>query len=60
MLQYKVLDLMYTEEEGQDSFSGTEQECYDFISSQCSGGCGISTYKVVPLTEKERKIENEV
>ena len=31
MKTHKVLNLIYTEEEGQECFSGTYQECLDFV-----------------------------
>jgi len=43
---HQVLDLMYTPEEGQECFEGSEQECYDFIEQQ--GGSSFM-YKVVPI-----------
>jgi len=46
METHTVLDLVYTPDEGQECFSGTEQECYDFINEQ---GGAIFTYKVVPI-----------
>lgn len=42
---HQVLDLVYTPEEGQECFEGTEQECYDFINEQ---GGATFMYKVVP------------
>ena len=47
---HKVLDLVYTEEEGQDCFSGTHEECEQFIETQ--GGASFM-YKIVPLTQEE-------
>lgn len=41
-----VLDLVYTPNEGQECFYGTEQECYEFISNQ---GGATFMYKVVPI-----------
>ncbi len=41
---YVVLDLIYTEQEGQECFSGTEQECYNFVEEQ--GGASF-TYQIV-------------
>lgn len=46
---HEVLDLVYTPEEGQACFSGTEQECYDFIQQQ---GSATFMYKVVPIVHK--------
>lgn len=43
---HQVLDLVYTPEEGQECFEGTEQECYDFIAKQ---GGATFMYKVVPI-----------
>jgi hypothetical protein len=34
--QYVVLDKIYTEDEGQRCFSGTRQQCEEFISNQCT------------------------
>lgn len=45
METHVVLDLTYTIDEGQECFSGTEKECYDFIESQPGGKF---MYKVVP------------
>lgn len=45
MKTHEVLDLVYTPEEGQECFSGTESECYEFVESQ--GGASFM-YKVVP------------
>jgi len=46
MKTHQVLDLVYTPDEGQECFSGTEQECYNFINEQD----GVTfTYKVVPI-----------
>lgn len=49
MKNYQVLDLVYTPDEGQECFEGTEQECYDFIEQQ--GGASFM-YKVVPIVDK--------
>lgn len=43
---HKVIDLVYSPNEGQDCFEGTEQECYEFIEEQ--GGYKF-TYEVVPI-----------
>ena len=42
---HQVLDLVYTPDEGQECFDGSEQECYDFIKQQ---GDAPFMYKVVP------------
>ena len=46
---HQVLDLVYTPDEGQECYEGTEQECYDFIQQQ---GDAIFMYKVVPIVRK--------
>ena len=56
---HQVLDLVYTPDEGQECFEGTEQECYDFIQQQ---GGATFMYKVVPIVRKiihENKNENK-
>lgn len=40
-----VLDLVYTEEEGQECFYGSYSECQEFIATQQSD---YFTYKIVP------------
>ena len=52
MKTHKVIDLAYTEEEGQDCFSGTHQECIEFLAEQNSYG-EIFTLKIVPLLKDE-------
>lgn len=49
MKTHKVLDLVYTIEEGQDCFDGTRQECEDFVALQPNN----FMYKVVPMTKEE-------
>lgn len=49
MKTHLVLDLAYLPEEGQDVFSGTKQECDDFVASQSDH----FMYKVVPMTKQE-------
>jgi len=48
---HQVLDLVYTPDEGQECFEGTEQECYDFIQQQ---GGATFMYKVVPIVHKQK------
>ena len=43
-----VLDLMYTPEEGQESFYGSYQECEDFIVEQNQHSC-VNMYQTVPI-----------
>lgn len=53
MKTHVVLDLVYCPDEGQECFTGTRQECYDFVSQQ---GGATFMYQVVPMTKEE--IEN--
>jgi hypothetical protein len=46
---HEVLDLVYTPEEGQECFSGTLEECNDFVESQRGA---TSTYEIVPIVFK--------
>jgi len=52
METHEVLDLVYTLEEGQECFSGTEKQCYDFINEQ---GGATFMYKVVPLVRRQNE-----
>lgn len=54
---YKVLDLTLTEEEGQDCFVGSREECYNFIAEQTKDSV-TSTYQAVPLVGFELDIYN--
>ena len=54
MKTHKVLDLIYTEDEGQDVFVGTEKECINFVLEQNS-----ILFEVVPMTKEEIEIHNE-
>lgn len=49
MKTHLVLDLHYTEDEGQDVFVGTHSECEDFASEQSP----YFMYKVVPMSQEE-------
>jgi len=53
---HQVLDLVYTLDEGQECFEGTEQECNDFIIEQ---GGATFTYKVVPIINYNNGKEKE-
>lgn len=50
-----VLDLVYTPDEGQDCFAGTEQECNDYVAEQKND---YFMYQVVLMTEQELKEHN--
>jgi hypothetical protein len=52
MKTHKVIDLIYHDEENNEVFEGTEQECRDWIRSQ---SCFDSTYKIVPILKKVKK-----
>lgn len=43
---HQVIDMVYTEEEGNVDFSGTYQECWDYIEEQ---GDMAFTYRIVPI-----------
>jgi hypothetical protein len=50
MKTHKVVDIVYHEDEHNEVFAGTYDECFNFISEQGFG------YKIVPMTVEE--IEN--
>lgn len=50
MKTHLVLDTFYTPDEGQECFSGTLEECTDFITEQ---GGAIFLYKIVEMTQAE-------
>lgn len=52
MKTHLVIDTVYTEEEGNQAFAGTLQECNEWVAEQGFG------YKVVPMTEEELKNHN--
>ena len=54
MKTHKVIDLVYHEDEGNDVFSGTYQECLEWKSEQGFG------YQVVPMTKEEIEYEREM
>jgi len=49
---HKVIDLVYHEDEGNEVYVGTQQECHDWAREQGFG------YQVVPLTRAEIIIHN--
>lgn len=53
MKTHIVIDLVYSEEEGNQVMTGTLKECEEWVAKQGFG------YKVVPMTEEEIKVENE-
>lgn len=52
MKDYKVIDLVYHEDEGNDVFAGTLDECLEWMRDQGYG------YQIVPMTKEEIKLEN--
>jgi len=52
MKTHVVIDLVYREEEGNQPFVGTLEECVDWVNEQGFG------YDVKPMTEEELKINN--
>jgi hypothetical protein len=53
MKTHKEIDLVYHEDEGNEAFVGTHQECLDWMSEQGFG------YRVAPMTKEEMGIENK-
>lgn len=45
----EVLDLHYTEEEGQSCFQGSFDECIDYVQTQSPH----FMYKIVPIVEEK-------
>ena len=54
MKTHKVIDTVYHEDEGNEAFVGTLQECQDFIHEQGFG------YALAPLTKEEIKFHNDI
>jgi hypothetical protein len=54
MKTHLVIDLIYTEDEGNQVFAGTLSECNGWVDEQGSFG-----YKIVPMTEEELRIHNQ-
>lgn len=46
---HEVIDLFYTEDEGNGVFVGTFKECNEFIESQTD----YFTYRIVPMTPEQ-------
>jgi hypothetical protein len=53
MKTHVVIDMTYHEDEGNQVFVGTEEECYNWIEGQ--GGFG---FEVKPMTKEELKVYN--
>jgi len=51
---HKVIDTVYHEDEGNDVFAGTLQECHEWASQQGFG------YEVVPMTREEIQAYKEI
>lgn len=54
MKTHKVIDMVYTEEEGNSVFAGTLKECQEWASQQGFG------YQVVPMTKEEIEAYKEI
>lgn len=50
---HKVIDLIYHEDEGNEAYVGSYQQCQDWVSEQ--GGFG---FQVVSLSQEEMLIHN--
>ena len=53
MKTHKVIDLVYTEAEGNEVFVGTQKECEDWRTEQGYG------YQILPLSKEEKLIHNQ-
>jgi len=53
MKTHIVIDLVYHEDEGNQAFVGTHQECMDFVVEQGFG------FEIVPMTKEEIEFENK-
>lgn len=51
---HKVIDLVYHEDEGNEVYVGTHQECLDWVSEQPD----YFTYQVIPLLPAEIEAVN--
>jgi len=54
---HKVLDLVFTEEEGQECFVGSHRECIEFVEDQ---GGFMSTFEIIPLSKEEIEYHNSI
>lgn len=52
MKTHKVIDLVYHEDEGNEAFIGTLEECIKWVAEQGFG------FEIVPLTREEMIIHN--
>lgn len=53
MKTHKVLDTVYTVEEGQECFCGTLQECNDFVAQQDTIGLVVVTMTKAEIEQYE-------
>jgi hypothetical protein len=58
MITHKVIDLAFTEEEGQEDFAGTHLQCIGYLNEQNSSGEQY-TLRIVPLIKEELKLYNK-
>jgi len=49
---HEVIDLVYTEEEGNVAYQGSQHECLNWVDEQCMGGSAHFTYEVKPIIRK--------
>ena len=54
MKTHNVIDLVYHEDEGNEVFVGTLDECTTWMVDQSGVGC----YNIIPLSRYELKIHN--
>jgi hypothetical protein len=54
MKTHKVIDLVYHEDEGNEVYAGTYEECFNWKAEQGYG------YQVVPMTRKEIEFYKQI
>jgi len=47
-----VIDLIYHEDEDNEVFEGSQQECLNWVDEQCMGGGAHFTYEVKTIIKK--------
>jgi hypothetical protein len=55
MKTHIVIDIMYTEEEGNQMFAGTLEECNDWVAKQDTYGLEVHI-----MTKEEMEIHNNI
>lgn len=47
-----VIDLVYHEDEGNEVYEGSQDECLSWVDEQCMGGGAHFSYEVKPIILK--------